>query len=317
MTSDWRQGLPNGEGIDVLWDEPMAQHTTYKVGGSARAFIKLSNVESLSATPDYVSSKHIPFLVIGNGSNVLFSDADFEGAVLQLAKGFDQIALREGTLKDAPVLSVGASLSVTKLIRFMKRQKISGVEYLGGVPGTVGGAVRMNAGTVMGEVSDTLLRARVIVAGQEPRWLTTSELNLSYRHSDLPANAIVLEAEFACRVADSETFERLDEVLRYRKKTQPLQMPSCGSVFANPPGDHAGRLIEACGLKGETVGGAQISEKHANWIVNLGQAKATDISEVGVGSLDDAHPSSMAREVSEGRLRPRCRRQSDGRSRDS
>ncbi len=278
MTSDWRQGLPNGEGIDVLWDEPMAQHTTYKVGGSARAFIKLSNVESLSATLDYVSSKHIPFLVIGNGSNVLFSDADFEGAVLQLAKGFDQIALREGTLKDAPVLSVGASLSVTKLIRFMKRQKISGVEYLGGVPGTVGGAVRMNAGTVMGEVSDTLLRARVIVAGQEPRWLTTSELNLSYRHSDLPANAIVLEAEFACRVADSETFERLDEVLRYRKKTQPLQMPSCGSVFANPPGDHAGRLIEACGLKGETVGGAQISEKHANWIVNLGQAKATDIS---------------------------------------
>ena len=176
------------------------------------------------------------------------------------------------------MLRVGAAVSITRLLRYVKQEQLSGVEFLGGVPGTVGGAVSMNAGTVMGEVSDSLLRVRVVTPEGSADWMDASDLRLSYRHSELPPQSVVVEAEFACRPANTETFEKLERVLRYRKETQPLRLPSCGSVFANPPGDHAGRLIEACGLKGERVGGAQVSEKHANWIVNIDKATANDIS---------------------------------------
>jgi len=273
----------------------MALHTTYKVGGTAAAFLKLKSLEALCEAVDYLTQNNVPFVVVGNGSNVLFSDTNFAGAVLQLSKGFDNLDIQEDN-----TLRVGAAVTINKLVRFTKQKKLSGVEFLGGVPGTVGGAVRMNAGTTMGEVKDTLVRARIVSPGQSARWLNADQLNLSYRHSELPHNAIVVEAEFACNPADEETFSRLEQVLSYRKETQPLQMPSCGSVFANPPGDHAGRLIEACGLKGQKVGGAQISEMHANWIVNIDQAKASDVNaliELCISSVKDQFGINLRHEV--------------------
>jgi UDP-N-acetylmuramate dehydrogenase len=275
MTPDWRYGLADGDGLRVLLDEPMNSHTTYRVGGSTQAFIKVTELSALETSVTYLAEQKVPFAVVGKGSNVLFSDAAYAGAVIQLSRGFDAIELREED--DGFVLRVGASLSITKLIRYLKDQELAGLECLGGIPGTVGGAVKMNAGTVMGEVKDSLLRVRIVQPNTPAYWIDAPALELGYRHSVLPANSVVIAAEFTCRRADAETFERLEQVLSYRKKTQPLRMPSCGSVFANPPGDHAGRLIEACGLKGERVGGAQISEKHANWIVNVGQATASDV----------------------------------------
>jgi UDP-N-acetylmuramate dehydrogenase len=276
MTPDWRYGLADGDGLRVLLDEPMNSHTTYRVGGSTQAFLKVTELSALETSLTYLAEQNVPFVVVGKGSNVLFSDAPYAGAVIHLARGFDSIDLRQEG--DAFVLRVGASLPITKLIRYLKNQQLAGLECLGGVPGSVGGAVKMNAGTVMGEVKDSLLRVQVVCPHTPAHWIDARELNLGYRHSELPENSVVVAAEFACQRADAETFERLEQVLAYRKKTQPLQMPSCGSVFANPPGDHAGRLIEACGLKGERVGGAQISEKHANWIVNVGEATASDVS---------------------------------------
>jgi UDP-N-acetylmuramate dehydrogenase len=138
----------------------------------------------------------------------------------------------------------------------------------------------MNAGTVMGEVSDALESARLVLPDGGAAWTAASELGLGYRQSTLPSGAIVTAARFRTRDADPTMRERLTEVLAYRKATQPLQMPSCGSVFANPPGDHAGRLIEASGLKGRQIGGAQVAQMHANWIVNRGGATASDVRDL-------------------------------------
>ena len=266
------------ERLEILSDVCLAPHTTYKVGGNAALFIHVIDPTTLQPLLARLEELNIAWLILGNGSNVLFSDAGFDGAVVRLGEGF---AKAEVTLDAfAPgqhLLEVGAGLSINKLLRFAKTHNLAGVECLGGVPGTVGGAVRMNAGTVMGEVSDSIESAAVVSAQEPERWLAKDALGLSYRHSSLPAGSIVTGARFRCTSAEPAMRERLAEVLAYRKATQPLTMPSCGSVFANPPGDHAGRLIEACGLKGHRIGGAQVSEVHANWIVNTGDATASDV----------------------------------------
>ncbi|MEZ4266091.1 MAG: UDP-N-acetylmuramate dehydrogenase [Myxococcota bacterium] len=264
-------------GLSARFDEPMAAHTTYKVGGPAAAFVNVETSDALVAVLTLLASGAVPWLVLGNGSNALFPDRGYSGAVLHLAGTFDHVSVeRDARGPGEHRLVAGAALSVTRLLRFIKEEQLLGVEFLGGVPGTVGGAVRMNAGTVAGEVSDTL-EAAELTSARGVLWVAAADLGLAYRHSTLPADSVVTGARFAVRDADPGMRERLDAVLAYRKATQPLQSPSCGSVFANPPGDHAGRLIEAAGLKGHTIGGAQISELHANWIVNRGGATADEI----------------------------------------
>ncbi|MGM0576603.1 MAG: UDP-N-acetylmuramate dehydrogenase [Myxococcota bacterium] len=277
MNTAARQALADVEGATVRFDEPMAAHTTYKVGGPAALYVEVETREALQALLGVLQALDVPWLVLGNGSNVLFADAGFDGAVLHLGGGFAQVSVTRDALgESAHSLEAGAALSVTRLLRFVKRELLAGVEYLGGVPGTVGGAVRMNAGTRSGELADTLEAAEVTDA-RGSRWLPAAELGLSYRHSELPEGSVVTAARFRVTDAEPAMRERLDEVLAYRKRTQPLTMPSCGSVFANPPGDAAGRLIEASGLAGARIGGAQVSEQHANWIVNTGGATAADV----------------------------------------
>ncbi len=266
-------------GLRVREHEVLAPYTTYKIGGPARWLLEIEARAAVAPALAVLAQHGIRWHVLGNGSNVLVADRGFDGAIVHLAAGgeLDRLALvRDARGAGQHTLEAGAGVSVTRLLRTAKDEQLGGLWVLGGVPGTVGGAVRMNAGTRWGDLGSVLEAAEVAdVTGA--RWWPTRELGLAYRHAALPPQAIVTGARFAVGDADEATRGKLDEVLAHRRATQPLQVPSCGSVFANPPGDAAGRLIEAAGLKGTIIGGAQISAQHANWIVNLGGASAADV----------------------------------------
>lgn len=301
MTSPLHNALSSTPDLSVHRDESISTHTTYGIGGDANLYLEVGTRGALANALKLLDEHETPYLVLGNGSNVLFADQPYPGAVIHLGHGFDQAHIeRSDEASGDHTLEVGAAMSITRLLRLAKDEQISGVEFLGGIPGTVGGAVRMNAGTVMGEVSDTLMAASWMLPGQGEQWVAAADLGLAYRHSVLPAGAVITGARFRCRDADPSMRERLNKVLSYRKETQPLQAASCGSVFANPPGDHAGRLIEACGLKGRRIGGAQISEVHANWIINDGDAKATDVRDLidlCISEVQRRHDVTLRHEV--------------------
>jgi len=265
--------------LEVRPDAPLAALTTYRIGGPARWLLVPHTHAALGAALGALEGAGVPWLVLGNGSNVLVSDRGFAGAVVKLGRGFAGVELaRDHGGPGRHRLEAGGALSITRLLRFAKAERLAGLEPLGGVPATVGGAVRMNAGTRLGELKDALLAAELVTPGAAPAWHPADALGLAYRRSALPPGAVVTAARFAVGDATEAMIARLDEVLAYRKATQPLQQPSCGSVFANPPGDAAGRLIEAAGLKGRRIGGAEVSEQHANWIVNVGGATAADVA---------------------------------------
>lgn len=280
-----REQLAEIAGVVARFEESMALHTTYRCGGTAAIWLAVETADGLVAAMDALEQAGVRWVIVGNGSNVLFADEGFDGAVLHLGAEFDRATVTRNALGPGQHrLEAGAAMSITRLLRVARDEDVAGVEFLGGVPGTVGGAIRMNAGTVMGEVKDSLESACVcVVAANDDttsarlRWLPAGDLGLAYRHSELPPGAVVTAARFRTTDADPAMRTRLAEVLAYRKSTQPLQLPSCGSVFANPPGDHAGRLIEAAGLKEHRIGGAEVSTQHANWIVNVGGARAGDV----------------------------------------
>lgn len=265
---------PALEGTRFERDAVLGPRTTYKVGGPADLLVHVETQAALPALLTWLKAAGTPFFVLGNGSNLLVSDDGYRGCVITLGDAFRMVATESSG--DNIHIRAGAAASITRLLRHARSESLGGLEILGGIPGTVGGAVRMNAGTRWGETADMLVRATIADATGR-RDLPASELGLAYRHAALPDGAIVIEAVFRAIAANEEDLAKYDEVLAYRKSTQPLQYPSCGSVFANPPGDAAGRLIEAAGLKGHTIGGAQIAPQHANWIINLGDATANDV----------------------------------------
>jgi UDP-N-acetylmuramate dehydrogenase len=267
------------DGLRVREHEVLAPYTTYKIGGPARWLLEIDLRAAVSPALAVLAQYGVRWHILGNGSNVLVADRGLDGAIVHLAAGgeLDRVALvRDARGPGLHRLEAGAGVSVTRLLRTAKDEQLGGLWVLGGVPGTVGGAVRMNAGTRWGDLGSVLEAAEVADAAGA-RWWPASELGLAYRHAALPAGSVVTSARFAVGDADEATRGKLDEVLAHRRATQPLQVPSCGSVFANPPGDAAGRLIEAAGLKGTIIGGAQISTQHANWITNLGGASAADV----------------------------------------
>lgn len=265
-------GVP---GLTVLEHEPLAPRTTWKIGGPARFLLEIGTRDALVAALAAIHDAGLPFAVLGNGSNVLVSDRGFAGAVITLTGALGEVSLTRDVRPGVHRVIAGGGLALTRLLRLAKDEALSGLWVLGGVPGTVGGAVRMNAGTRWGDVSQTLVAAELASADGLVS-VPAADLHLAYRHAELPAGAVVASATFEVGDADASMRDRLDEVLAHRKASQPLQLPSCGSVFANPPGDAAGRLIEAVGLKGHVHGGLQISPQHANWIVNLGGGTAAD-----------------------------------------
>jgi UDP-N-acetylmuramate dehydrogenase len=296
LTPSLVDALKRLDGASTRFNEPVAAYTTYKVGGQVAAFVSIESPDGLARTLQLLQEHRAPWLVMGNGSNVLFADQGFGGVVLHLSKGFHDLTLHRG---DGPgsdhMLEVGAGLSITRLLRFVKAETLEGLAFLGGIPGTVGGAVRMNAGTTAGELSDALEAAEITCAAEGRRWISSDALGLAYRRSTLPVGSVVTAARLKVRDGDETTRARLDEVVTYRKNTQPLTWPSCGSVFSNPPGDAAGRLIEACGLKGHRIGNAEVSTQHANWILNLGDAKATDIRQLMRECIQQVHAQTGIR----------------------
>jgi UDP-N-acetylmuramate dehydrogenase len=266
-------------GVRIKVSEPLARHTSMKVGGPADFFI---DVDKLSAMPRVLKTLNryqTDFCLLGNGSNVLVSDRGVRGAVLHPAGEFKRI---EWCPEDKIAwVKVGAGYAVTQLVREAARKGYSGLEFAEGIPGTMGGALFMNAGAYGSEFEKIIDQVDGFTREGEPIRFCRKEMTFSYRDSHLPEGTVVAEVRLRLQREDSaQVSSRVRELVSRRKAGQPSGYPNSGSMFRNPRGDFAGRLIEAAGLKGKTIGHAQISQRHANFIVNLGRAKAEDIRQL-------------------------------------
>jgi UDP-N-acetylmuramate dehydrogenase len=274
-------GLRKAAQGEVLEDVPLAARTSVRVGGKARFWVKPRTPQALVETLRILAANGLRWFVLGGGANTIVGDGGVEGAVIRIAQDFCAEEVEEAG--DHVVLTLGAGAPIARFMSLAKEQRGVGVAWAAGIPGTVGGLVAMNAGTPSGCMGDHLLAVEVATP-EGLHWLEASELRLAYRHCELPAGAVVTRAR--CKVrrgSDAEVLEQSRAAkadVERRRSTQPLTQPNSGSVFVNPDGNFAGRLIESAGLKGFQKGHAQISEKHANFIVNLGGAKAADVVEL-------------------------------------
>ncbi len=272
MDEERRRALKAMLGKKVDFEQPMEHFTTLRVGGNAEALCFVEDLVNLQRILAYGRRKNIPCLVIGKGSNLLVRDEGVRGLVILLKGG---LALIE---RSGEQLSVGAGLPLSDLLNYCRREGLGGLEFLAGIPGTVGGAVAMNAGAWGKETAESVQAVRMILPSDEVITLNEPELSFSYRHLLLPQGAVIVNVVFRCHAESrAAVSERLRHYVELRKAKQPLEYSSAGSVFKNPPNDYAGRLIEMAGLKGRRVGGAMISPKHANFIVNTGGARASDV----------------------------------------
>ncbi len=262
-------------GCDVTAAAPLAPLTSVRVGGPAEALVRPRSPEALVALLGLVREEGVPLTVLGGGANTLVGDGGIPGVTVKLPGDvFPELAevdAEEGRL------TLGAGAAIVRLCNVMRAHGLVGAEFLAGIPGTLGGAVTMNAGTKNGECF-RVVEAVEVATADGLGWLSPAEIPHGYRHTELPRGSVVTRVRFRLRKGDLTVSKKvMDEDLAYRKRSQPLSQPNFGSVFANPPGDHAGRLIESVNLKGHVIGRAQVSTLHANWIVNLGGASARDI----------------------------------------
>ncbi|MEM6929139.1 MAG: UDP-N-acetylmuramate dehydrogenase, partial [Myxococcota bacterium] len=270
--SEWAAALV-AAGVAAKLDEPLVKKTWWRVGGPAEAYAEIASAEALATALRVTRAHGVPVFVLGNASNLLIGDGGIAGLVVRLTKELAGL--------DAPEpgrLVLGGGLKMVSLLRVAQREGYAGLEMVAGVPGTLGGGVRMNAGTRLGELGERIVSVDVTRGdGRAETWGPT-ELDFDYRHCALPSDAIVTSVLVQLTDLDpEESRARIAEHLDYRARTQPTHVPTCGSTFRNPEGDSAGRLIEAAGLKGLAVGRARVSEKHANFLVNEGGATAADL----------------------------------------
>lgn len=260
---------------------PLAGYTTFRIGGPAALLAMPLGVEGLATLLRAVAESGARFLVLGRGSNVLVSDRGFDGVVAVLAEGLGRIERKD---KDEVYVESGCELN--RLVNWAIGQGLSGLEDLAGIPGSVGGAVRINAGAMGSEISERVTRVDVMsLAGSEvvTREVAGEDMGFSYRRSALDDNDVIRGAWLRLQAGDRDVLaSRRREVMAWRREKQPLGQPSAGSVFRNPPGISAGELIDRCGLKGMRVGEAMVSQKHANFIVNLGGASAREVHDLMV-----------------------------------
>ena len=267
---DWRDQVEPLLRGECHRDAPLAPRTAIRVGGPADLLVRPADAGDLSALLAACRRLSVPVTVLGGGANLLVSDRGVRGAVVRLPPDFGEEEGEGGRL----VLSAGAPTS--RLTQRAQERGLVGCEFIAGIPGTLGGAVAMNAGTRIGEMKDVVSRVEVATP-EGARWIEARDLGFAYRTCRLPPGAVVTRVEFRLRPGDVVASRAAMEADKdYRRRTQPLTQPSWGSTFRNPPGDHAGRLLEAAGLKGHRIGGAAWSDVHANFVVNLGGATAAD-----------------------------------------
>lgn len=268
------------EKIPVLWDEPMKNHTSFKIGGPAAALCAPKNRRQLLELVGFVQREGVDSWYIGNGSNLLVSDEGLNGVAILLDSGFDGEIELDGTVLLAP-----AGKKLSAVCAAACAAGLTGLEFAYGIPGSVGGAVYMNAGAYGGEMKDHLLWVEYLAPTGEIVRLEQEQLSLSYRHSRFMEEGMegscIVRAAFGLQRGEKAAIQsEMDRILNQRRQKQPLEYPSAGSTFKRPQGAFAAQLIDKCGLKGFTVGGAQVSEKHAGFVINTGKATCADVLEL-------------------------------------
>lgn len=259
---------------NLLLNENMAKHTSFKIGGNAKLFVEVNDLFSLKAIINLLKKSNIKFKIIGNGSNLLISDTGLDFAVLKLSGKFNEIKLQNSN-----EIIAGSAVKLSSLCKFAMENSLSGLEFAYGIPGSVGGAVFMNAGAYGGEIKDILTSCSFIDKNLNEIIFKNSQAEFGYRSSVFSKNnGIITKACFKLHPDKKENInKKMQEILQRRKDKQPLELPSAGSVFKRPEGNFAGTLIDKSGLKGKSIGGAQVSTKHAGFIVNKGSATCNDV----------------------------------------
>ena len=261
----------------ILFRVPLSRYTSLRVGGPADIMIYPSGVMELQKVICFSQTQAIPYFVIGRGSNLLIKDGGLKGIAIRLSLGFKRIKLFNRSRNHTSVL-VEAGVSLNRLLKFCIGRGLSGLEFLSGIPGSIGGALAMNSGAQGRQMKDVTESLALITPQAEVTEKSKEHLNFEYRKLHLPTGTIILKAQILMKHRSKKIIlSEVEKIKKWRRQTQPLNLPSAGSVFKNPIGKSAGQLIEQTGLKGFRVGKAEISEKHANFIVNLGGATAKDI----------------------------------------
>ena len=264
----------------IKQNEPLANHCTYRIGGPARVLFSAADEREIIAGIEIAKENRFKTMILGGGSNILFSDRGFDGLVLKLANNFIKIAEEK---EDRAVVLAGAGTPLAALVKFALDNSLAGMEWAAGIPGTAGGAIRGNAGAFGREIGASVLRVRALeISGKSvvPAIVGKEDCAFGYRESVFKRNKnlVITAAKFVLEKGDAdEIAAKIKECAEKKRISQPLDFPSAGSVFKNPEGFFAAKIIEDCGLKGRSAGGAQISEKHANFIVNRGNARADDV----------------------------------------
>lgn len=264
-------------GCEARKYEPMSKHTSFKIGGNADVYIKVNNLSKLSTILKECQASDVDYMILGNGSNLLVSDEGIRGAVIRLDGDFRKI-----TLLDDTTIFCGAGATLAYLCKFALNCGLSGLEFAWGIPGTVGGAVFMNAGAYDGEMKDVVHSVSHISPSGEIGRTEKENMNFGYRTSVYRSNNMIITGVTLKlkKGNPDEIRAKMDDYMSRRSTKQPLEYPSAGSVFKRPEGNFAGALIEQCGLKGKTCGGAQVSEKHAGFIINKSNATAKDVRDL-------------------------------------
>lgn len=273
MTAGLSRIIPSSR---IYTDEPMSLHTTFRVGGPATCFIVPETMEELVSVIKYLQKAEIPYFLMGNGSNLLVSDKGYDGVIVQVGPKMEQVCVAGNTLR------VSAGTSMAKAAKVAADNSLTGLEFASGIPGTVGGGVVMNAGAYDGEMSFVVKTVKVLDSEGEILILDHDTMEFGYRKSALSHRSfIVLEVEFELSKGNQEEIiAKMNDFGQRRRDKQPLEYPSAGSTFKRPEGYFAGKLIEDAGLKGFSIGGACVSEKHSGFVINKDQATAQDVMSV-------------------------------------
>ena len=259
---------------DVSEHERLARHTSYRIGGKASLFITCHSYHALRRAIETLDHEQVPWVIIGRGSNLLVADEGYEGAVVTLGREFSHTVVAD----DGVTVTTGAGVIFARLVNEMYAKGLSGLEFAMGIPGTVGGAISMNAGTRTEWIGSLVQDVVTYKPGVGMRHYAGSELAWDYRACSLPRDEIVLEVTLRLTPAEKGDIRaRMENYLARRRHTQPMGTASCGSVFKNPPEGSVGKMIEDCGLKGFSIGGAEVSQVHGNFIINTGTATASDV----------------------------------------